>query len=327
MTWKWDIILQLLSATVGILGNLLVIMVIFSRRRLSGRTTDILIGNLAVADFVTSFAIVPYPTPSRAPNSWQGMLWCLVMFQNIPLWLPVTASSYILMAMSVERYIAVVYPLQFSSMVTVRRVNIAVGLIWCLALLSLLFGFFVTGIDDTYGYCTLTVTTRQGLTAIGYYWFCLRIVVPVATMLITQSLIALELHRQSKNFQGNTFRGKTSSTDSSFHVVARNRVLIIMLEIIIIYIVCWLPNQVAFLGVIVGFIEWSEYIGTPLHRVLTILGFYNSCLNPFIYAAQNPQFRVATKELFTGKTKTNSPVFSGNKPDSSVRKTEGTSVI
>nr|XP_054758657.1 allatostatin-A receptor-like [Lytechinus pictus] len=310
LSWQWDIILQLISAIVGILGNLLVIVVIFSRRS-SGRTTDILIGSLAVADLLTSVAIVPYPTPIRVPHSWLGMLWCIVMYQNFPLWLPVTASSYILMAMSVERYIAVVYPLRFSRIVTFRRVNIVIILIWLLACLSLLFAFFVTGIDETYGFCTLTLTSRHELAAMGYYWFCLRIVVPVATMLITQSLIALELHRQSKNFRGN------NNSTNSFHVVARNRVLKIMLEIIIIYIVCWLPNQVAFLGVIVGFIEWSEYIGTPLHRVLTVIGFYNSCLNPFIYAAQHPQFRRATKELFTGKINKKSSIFSTNKPDSS----------
>eukprot|EP00057_Strongylocentrotus_purpuratus_P004022 XP_003727854.1 PREDICTED: galanin receptor type 1-like [Strongylocentrotus purpuratus] len=60
VSWEWWVIVQLVLAIIGILGNLLVMLVIFwpGRRRCA---TDILIGALAMADFLTSIFIIPHP--------------------------------------------------------------------------------------------------------------------------------------------------------------------------------------------------------------------------------------------------------------------------
>ncbi|XP_071488908.1 allatostatin-A receptor-like [Diadema antillarum] len=303
LDWRWYTILQLISGILGSIGNLLVAVIIFQRRS-SARSTDILIGSLAIADFLTSIFIIPSPSARRVPNSWTGMLACLILYPDTFLWISVTASSYILMAISIDRFIAVVYPLHFKHIVTIRRVNIAIAVIWLAAFLSLSFTFFVIKVDETSHECTFTITTDAGYAAMGYFWFSVRIIVPVLTMLITQSIIAVKLHIQSS-----TFKANETSAVADVHIKARNRVIGMMLIVILVYIVCWLPNQVAFLGYLVGFVPLS-YFRSPLHRVLTVLGYYNSCANPFIYLARNPNFRIALKEFFTCTTNKNESVFS-----------------
>ncbi|XP_071488584.1 allatostatin-A receptor-like [Diadema antillarum] len=302
LKWTWYIILQLISGILGTLGNLLVAVIIFQRRS-SARSTDILIGSLAIADFLTSIFIIPTPRPIRVPNSWRGMLYCLILFPDIPLWTSVTASSYILMAISIDRFIAVVFPLQFGRIVTNRRVKFAIVFIWLAAFLSLSFSFFIIKVDESSHQCVLTISTAAGYAAMGYFWFSIRIIVPVLTMLITQSIIAVKLHIQSS-----TFKANETSAATAFHIVARNRVIGMMFLVIVVYIVCWLPNQVAFLGYIVGFVPPS-YIGSPLHHVFTVLGFLNSCANPFIYLTRNPQFRIAFREFLTCAANTDVSVF------------------
>ena len=88
----------------------------------------------------------------------------------------------------------------------------------------------------------------------------------------------------------------------------RNRVLKMMLIVILIYLVCWTPNQIAYLGYNIGWVPES-YLNSPVHSMLTFLGFYNSCANPIIYAARYPEFREALKEMPTCNPTKTTPLF------------------
>ena len=81
--FAWYTILQLVSAVAGMIGNLLVMAVIFGRKH--PRTpTDTLIGTLAVADFLTSVFLIPVPAAIRVPSTWLGEFYCKVIFTSRP---------------------------------------------------------------------------------------------------------------------------------------------------------------------------------------------------------------------------------------------------
>eukprot|EP00057_Strongylocentrotus_purpuratus_P001786 XP_001201718.1 PREDICTED: D(2)-like dopamine receptor [Strongylocentrotus purpuratus] len=302
MDWSLLVILQLISAITGIVGNFLVIVVLLHRRS-KIRSTDTLIGGLAFADFFTSVFLIPIPKPVYIPKTWLGEVYCRLVFTQSLLWASVTVSAYLLMSISVERYIAVVYPLRLKRLITRRRVSTLIGFIWVLSVLSQLFTFFSYTVDTFTNKCKEQYINRLITIIVAFYWFCLLLVVPCLTMLITQVLIALKLTHRSNHFKGvtNSLNGKTMP---SFHIVARNRVLKMMLIVILIYLVCWTPNQIAYLGYKIGWVPES-YINSHLHSMLTVLGFYNSCANPIIYAARYPEFREALKDMLTcNSTKT-----------------------
>ncbi|XP_072165307.1 allatostatin-A receptor-like [Diadema setosum] len=309
ISWTWNVVVQLISAIVGIVGNLLVIVVLFQRRAKS-RSMDTLIGGLAVADFLTSVFIIPIPRASTVPNTWQGEVYCRVVDTFFFLWISITASAYLLMSISVERYLAVVFPFQFNRYVTRHRVSTSIAIIWLLSFLSGVHVFLVHGVSELTHTCVEIYLSRRARILIAYYWFCLRLVIPCFTMIITQLLIARQLNKKAAFFNdaANTHAVEARKQTPSFHIVARNRVLKMMFIVILIYIVCWSPNQIAYLGYNLGWVPVS-YVYSPLQQVLTVLGFFNSCANPVIYAARYPEFRAALRDMFTCTSPKDTPLF------------------
>ncbi|XP_071506378.1 apelin receptor B-like [Diadema antillarum] len=293
LSWTWWTVLQVLSLILGVTGNGLVIVVIYQRFD-AIRSTDVLIGALAIADLITSIFVFPIPWASRVPGTVLGHAYCKLLYPSFILWLCITASTYILMAICIERYLAVVHPLLFNRIISKRRVSLVVVLIWVFTFAQVSFTLFIFDYDYNINYCGNLIKTEAGKITQAYYAFIIRLVIPVATMLITQLLIARSLRQQSKQFRQMT----SESKGETFHMLARNRIIKMMLIVVLVYIVAWTPNQIAYLCFNLGYIS-SSYGGSPLHQLLTLLGFYNSCANPIIYTWQNPKFRTAIKGLFT----------------------------
>jgi hypothetical protein len=63
-------------------------------------------------------------------------------------------------------------------------------------------------------------------------------------------------------------------------------------------VICWLPCQAYSLAAQLGYAP----VETVLHQVLNLLAFFNSCLNPALYAFTNGLFRKKFSEIFTRVT-------------------------
>ena len=63
-------------------------------------------------------------------------------------------------------------------------------------------------------------------------------------------------------------------------------------------VICWLPCQVYSLAAQLGYVRAE----TILHQVLNLLAFFNSCLNPVLYAFTNGLFRKKFSEIFARVT-------------------------
>ncbi|XP_071500812.1 trace amine-associated receptor 7e-like [Diadema antillarum] len=310
VNWNLSLYVQLGFAIAGIVGNFLVMAVLFKRRAKS-RSTDTLIGGLAGADFLTSIFIIPVPVASSVPTSFLGELYCRLISTGTFLWTSISASTYLLMSISVERYIAVVYPLYFNRHFNRRRVSMFIILVWVVSFVSVLFGVIVKSVDEASHTCILDYHYKTGQVIIAYYWFSLKMVIPCLTMVITQILIARELGKQASLLGHVSRTGGVARGTPSFHIVARERVIKMMFIVIAIYIVCWSPNQIAYLGFNLGWVPVS-FNHSSLQKVLVLLGFLNSCANPIIYTARFPEFRTAVKEMMTCSAGKNTPLFEKN---------------
>ncbi|XP_071505684.1 allatostatin-A receptor-like [Diadema antillarum] len=305
--WSWWNVLQLISAVLGIVGNFLVMLVLFVRRS-SSRSTDFLVGALAQADFLTSVFLLPLPAASTAPRSTLGHLYCWVVYPQFLMFVCVTVSIYILMAISLERFVAVVYPLVFNRLVNRRLILVLVALIWIGT--SAVYAAFlpiVYGVDPDRRVCTVRFASPNTGIVLGSFLLCYRLLFPTGVMIITQIWIVRSLQRQAVLFR--------EQKAVSFHRTARNRVLKLMTTIIAIYVVCWSPGQIAFFLVNIGVLDYS-FVGSPLDRGAIVLSFYNSCLNPVIYTARFPEFRQALKSIFRQRdADLNVPLFDERKRD------------
>ena len=92
MKWSWWVIVQLFSAILGICGNLLVMLVMFNKRR-ARRSTDTLIGALALADFLTSVFLIPHPQIATLPSdTWLAQVYCRIIHTSLIMWVAVKAG-------------------------------------------------------------------------------------------------------------------------------------------------------------------------------------------------------------------------------------------
>ncbi|XP_071494779.1 allatostatin-A receptor-like [Diadema antillarum] len=306
--WSWWLILQMFTATLGIVGNSLVIIVLFTRRELS-RSTDTLIGALAAADLLASVFMIPLPLPVTVPSSVLGQLYCKVVYTSMFLWVSFDASIFTLTAIAVERYIAVAYPFHFKHLVTRKRVIIVIVANWILGFMVTSFLFNVAKVDKTSNNCASVFPSKDVQMLIGTILFLMLFVIPALLSLTMQAMTAHALHRQSLVFrkEGNQ---EGLSNPSARHLAARKRVLQMLFIVVLVFIVCWAPSQCVYFVFNLGLLP-DSYWYSPLNNALVVLSFGNSCANPIIYTVRYPEFRTAIGELFSAKKgKSTTPLFS-----------------
>nr|XP_054750120.1 allatostatin-A receptor-like [Lytechinus pictus] len=308
MEWPWWVILQMVYAILRILGNFLVILVVFCKNS-SRRSTDILVGNLALVDFLLSIVMIPRPSAQTMPSSVAGRLYCIFISSPMLQWMLITVSSYQLVAICFDRYFAVVHPVIFNRMVTKRRAYICTALVWLTFMLAGSRGIFVFYVKDHTGRCVRRGFSVEGDMAYAAYILCLRIGLPTVFILLTQILIAKKLYREAQHFSKILTEGSVTAGKRSNHLKARTRVLKMMLIVIVVFIICWAPSQIAYFCVSMGFSTTRNYHRSPLQRSFQNLAYFNSCVNPFIYTARNPGFRKALKGIFICSRSSHDPVF------------------
>jgi len=129
---------------VGLIGNSLVVIVVASNQQMRN-TTNILIINLAIADLLFIIFCVPFTATDYVFNGWIfGGLWC----KTVQYLIIVTAyvSVYTLVIMSVDRFLAVVYPVDSISIRTEKNTYLAIGITWIIILISCLPAFPAHGL-------------------------------------------------------------------------------------------------------------------------------------------------------------------------------------
>ncbi|XP_072170573.1 galanin receptor 2a-like [Diadema setosum] len=306
MAWSWWVILQMVTALLGIVGNLLVIVVLY-RRREHSRSMDNLVGALAAADLLTSIFMCPLPQTTRVPSSWVGELYCKVVYTSMFMWISVDASIFTLTEIPIERLIAVAYPLHAKRILTRRRVNTVIFINWLVAFLANVFLLVISRVDTTTQQCSLVHQSRAAQLSSGWILFMLQFFLPSLFTLSMQLLTARALHRQSRQYLGDKNQVDKLSP-SMRHLVAKKRVMEMLFIVVILFIICWGPSQCAYLAFNLGLLPTSYRYG-PLNRALVILSFCNSCANPFIYTARYPEFRKAVLDLFTSGSTSQTSIF------------------
>lgn len=121
----------LLFVVFGVLGNILVILSVLCHHHWRS-VTHYFIANLAAADLLLSSAVLPFSATSEALGRWVfGRSFCSVWAALDVLCC--TASILSLCVISIDRYLAVSYPLRYPAMATGRRGLTAVAALWGLS--------------------------------------------------------------------------------------------------------------------------------------------------------------------------------------------------
>ncbi|XP_026153678.1 alpha-1A adrenergic receptor isoform X1 [Mastacembelus armatus] len=313
-------------AVFGVLGNILVILsVLFHHHWRS--VTHYFIANLAAADLLLSSAVLPFSATSEALGRWVfGRSFCSVWAALDVLCC--TASILSLCVISIDRYLAVSYPLHYPAIATGRRGLTAVAALWGLsAAISVgpLFGWREPDPEDE-TVCRITEEPGYALfSALGSFYIPLAIILAMYCRVYTVAKREINSFRKGSKGEGietegvmlRIHRGNTAQTEkqeddegaerhkrSTFSLqrllkFSREEKAAKTLGIVVgCFILCWLPF---FLVLPIGSIFPSCKPSETVFKITFWLGYLNSCINPIIYSCFNREFKKAFHNVLRGR--------------------------
>ena len=181
------------------------------------------------------------------------------------------------------RYLAIIHPLRYSTIVTRPKCILVILLIWSLSAVTALVQMSWL---DPFHHDMYEGKSDEVLHAELIYdviFLTLYFFIPVGLMFFTYARIVLEIARQSRNIHQNYLSTTPRSRGRNRH---ERKAIAIFAAMLFVYVICWLP----YFGL--RRLDISE-LPLPMLYVILWLRFLSSLLNPCIYILGKQDIRKA----------------------------------
>ncbi|XP_018326607.1 neuropeptide SIFamide receptor-like [Agrilus planipennis] len=280
----------LLVFAIGLVGNFFVIAVVFRSPRMR-TVTNFFIVNLAVADILVIIFCLPATLMSNIFVPWVlGWLMCKTVpyIQGVS----VAASVYSLIAVSLDRFLAIWWPLRCQ--ITKRRARLMILLIWFIALTTTIpwaiFFDLVVIFRDAPEVQLCVEVWPDSMNGALYFLIANMVFCYILPMiLITMCYVLIWIKVWNRNIPTDTKDAQMERMQQKSKV----KVVKMLVAVVILFVLSWLPLYVIFARIkLGGTIEpWEEEILPIATPIAQWLGASNSCINPILYAYFNKKFR------------------------------------
>ncbi|CAO1411623.1 unnamed protein product [Diamesa serratosioi] len=281
----------------GIAGNI-ISLIILSKPRMKSSINYLLI-NLARCDIVLIVtSMLHFGLPLIYPYTGFLRFYCLKIFpiQSFVVY-PIativrTTIPYLTLAVTLERYVAVFYPLKSKALCTYNRAKIYVYSIVLICILFNIPKFFEIGLkehlDDEYGtvYCIESTEFRKDPLYVKIYinWISniFIIYIPFISITIINTLIYLKVRKINRHRQ-----------QMNWMEIRELKLATILFAIVIVFLCCNI------LPLILNIVEAIDNeIDTRIVKMSNLLLTINSSVNFLVYVAYGEKFRNNVKEMF-----------------------------
>lgn len=279
------------TALLSVMGNLFICMVILRNRKLRAIVTNYFLVSLALADILVGAVAIPCAQltdlglPRCRPRLCLLMLCTLLVFTQ--------ASVFGLLAIAVERYISILKPFRYKSLMSPRNSLLIILACWVLAVLI--------GLLPMIGWHSPLPASGECLfnsiihtTYMVYFNFMACMLIPLLVMMVLYGHIFLEVKRQIRKVA-------EGEVDISAH--ERRRIIVrkelqtatSLFIILFFFAVCWLPVHI--LNTVMLLCP-TCHIPDQLLLAAIILSHANSAINPVVYVFRVRSFRKAFEGTF-----------------------------
>ncbi|KAM5309114.1 galanin receptor type 2 [Glossophaga mutica] len=272
---------------VGTVGNALVLAVLL-RGGQAISTTNLFILNLGVADLCFILCCVPFQATVYTLDGWVfGGLLCKAV--HFLIFLTMHASSFTLAAVSLDRYLAIRYPLHSRELRTPRNALAAIGLIWGLSLLF-------SGPYLSY----YRQSRLANLTVCHPAWSApRRRAMDICTFVFSYLLPVLVLGLTYARTLRYLWRAVDPVAAGSGARRAKRKVTRMIIIVAALFCLCWMPHHALILCVWFGHFPLTR--ATYALRILShLVSYANSCINPIVYALVSKHFRKGFRKICSG---------------------------
>uniref|UniRef100_F6UYC8 G-protein coupled receptors family 1 profile domain-containing protein n=1 Tax=Ciona intestinalis TaxID=7719 RepID=F6UYC8_CIOIN len=274
-------IVYCIMCLIGLIGNGLVMFVIFGSKEMTKTVANIYVWNLTVADTLLLVSL-PFNSTQRLLLNWPfGSGMCKIV--ETVKYLNYFASVFFLTAMSIDRYIAVAYVVTSGRWRTSRNTFFVCAAIWMVSLVIVIPLLIHTKIHG--GNMTSMLSNRN----IKWFWinflkkinikFVIGFVIPFIIISACYIMIIVKLQQPSG--------AKTRSRQAER---TRRKITRMVVALVIAFFICRLPFYVWHLVLIPG-VDVSPGVCHDVRDFTFCLGFINSCLNPILYTFLGHNFQ------------------------------------
>uniref|UniRef100_A0AAQ5Y568 G-protein coupled receptors family 1 profile domain-containing protein n=1 Tax=Amphiprion ocellaris TaxID=80972 RepID=A0AAQ5Y568_AMPOC len=292
---KLEITVLSVAFLAAVLGNLSVLLAMYRTRRKPSRM-HLFMKHLSLADLVVAFFQVLPQLCWEITFRFYGPDFLCRIVKHLQV-LGMFASTYMMVMMTVDRYIAICHPLQTLQQPT-QRAYLMIGSTWAVSLVLSSPQYFIfslsevqpgSAVYDCWGHFLEPWGLRAYITWITAGIF----LVPVAVLVFCYGLICRTIWR---NLKYKTRRKSAAAESSRAGILGRNsvssvgtisraklRTVKMTFVIVVAYVVCWAPFfTVQMWSVWDETFSWHDSENTTV-TLTALLASLNSCCNPWIY--------------------------------------------
>lgn len=278
----------------AVAGNILVCVAVFTDRRLK-HLNNLLLVSLAIADLLVGTLVMTFAVINDILDKWIfGPVFCDIWISGDIMCS--TASILNLCVISLDRYIHIRDPFTYENWMNWKKIAAMISGVWIMSGAISFIPIHLEwhknaedrGVPMEENVCAMELNPTYSVVSstISFYIPC----IVMLTIYIQLYCYARRHIKSIKKTQTPQFGGKTSTTQD--HKAA------VTLGIIVgVFLFCWLPFFIV--NLIAGFCKCVPLI---LFKILTWLGYVNSCLNPIIYSIFNQEFRDAFRRILFPKS-------------------------
>ena len=286
---EFQVIFCAIVLILGFVGNLLVIIT-FGSKGTRLKRYEVLMINLAVADLLGTFCIplLTILTLKSVDISSLGDFGCQFIY-----WLATTSltvSAFSLVAISVHRFMTVIWPLQKQG--RPWEFGVMALLSWIMASFVGIIYFFRVSYYHEHNICRVAYKDDSEDIAHAVSLFLIQMVFPIIIMSTMYGIILYRLKlptTRELSVHSNAIRQKRYRKSTK-----------LFMTVIIVFYVLTLPYNIFYMWYTVN---WKtirpEHTKTILHmyHILVLIFLSNSCINPLIYARLHEPFRRNTLRI------------------------------
>lgn len=273
-------------------GNLLVCAAVGLNRKLRTVTNYFLV-SLAVADICVGAIAIPCAILTDIGLPRHNLYLCLLMLSVLIMF--TQSSIFSLLAVAVERYLAIFMPFRYQVLMTPRNAVLVILTTWLLAfLIGLvpLMGWHKTPPDS--GYCFFVLVVD--MTYMVYFNFFACVLTPLVIMFLIYAQIFVTVKQQVRRIASEqSGRGTEGQTRAAARMRREMKTATSLFLVLFLFTICWIP-----LHIINCFLLLCPHCPVPFELLLAaiILSHANSAVNPFLYAYTMTAFRDTFKAIF-----------------------------
>ncbi|KAM9307153.1 gonadotropin-releasing hormone II receptor-like [Pholidichthys leucotaenia] len=256
-----------------------------------------LIVSLASADLMMTFVVMPLDAVWNITVQWYaGDVMCkLLCFLKL---FAMHSAAFILVVVSLDRYRAILHPLDSLDAGLRNRRMLLVA--WTLSLVLASPQLFIfraiqaDGMDFTQCVTHGSFPHRWHETAYNMFHFVTLYVFPLLVMTLCYTRILTKISGQMHDSQD----GECCLRRSGADVISKARMKTLKMTIVIVssFVICWTPYYI--LGIWYWF-QPAMIQHTPeyVHHILFVFGNLNTCCDPVIYGFYTPSFRADLNDV------------------------------